>query len=126
VGDEGEPMIYRYIGVTLTVLGALYGAYQFGASVATTQAELTAAVERDAATARAVVLSGQLRDVEVALLAEQGREAEFRTVEVIKHRTIYRDKIIKVPHIIECIDNSGLLDVINASMPTVTTEQAER
>lgn len=119
-------MIYRYVGVILAVLGALYGAYQFGSSVATTQAELAAAVERDDAIKRAVVLSGRLRDAESALLIEQGREAQVRTVELIKYRTVYRDKIIEVPHYIECIDNSGLLDVINASMPTVTTEQAKR
>lgn len=117
------PLI-RYAGVTLVVLGALYGAYRFGASVATTKAELAAAVERDVATARAVVLATRLRNTESALLAEQGRVAQVREIEIIKYRTVYRDKIIKVPHIIECVNDSGLLDLINASMPTTGIESS--
>ena len=118
-------MIYRYIGVTLVVLVALAGAYRFGVSVATTEAERDALAERDAATARQVVLAGKLRHVEAALLVEQGRIAQVREIETIKYRTVYRDKIIKVPHIVECIDDSGLLDLINASMPTVDAKPAE-
>lgn len=117
--------MYRYGVAILVVLGALAGAYLFGASVATTKAELAAAVERDEATSRAISLASRLRDTEAALLTEQGREAQVRTVELIKYRTVYRDKIIEVPHIIECIDNSGLLELINTSMPTVAAESTK-
>ncbi len=120
------PAIYRYVGAVLVVGVTLYGAYRHGVSVTTTKLELAAALERDAATLRAVKLSTRISALETDLLSEQSREVQIRTVELIKYRTQYRDKIIKVPHIVECVNDSGLLDVINASMPTVTIEQTKQ
>ncbi len=118
-------MMYRYGIVIVVVLGALFGAYRFGASVATTKAEREAAqaqvVASVAAAKQVSELADKLRIVESDLLAEQSREIEERIVESIKYRTIYRDKIIKVPHIVECVNDSGLLDLINSTMPTVET-----
>lgn len=117
------PVIYRYIVAISIVLGALLGAYRFGVSVTTTKLERDALEARlsasEVAAKRVSDLADKLRIAEANLLAEQEREAVVREIETIKYRTIYRDKIIEVPSTIRCIDNSGLLDVINSTMPTV-------
>nr|DAN87516.1 MAG TPA: hypothetical protein [Caudoviricetes sp.] len=60
-------------------------------------------------------LQSELNDKDVALLEAQRERNELRDKEVVKHVTVYRDRI-KDPGIAECVRNSGLLDVYDATV----------
>ncbi len=120
------PFPYNYV-LTLGVVGAsLWGAFSYGSHTATVEAERDALSERVAMYKSVESLAVKLRDSDSALLVEQKRAATVRIEKVTKYVDKYRDRIVKVPHIVECIDNSGLLDAINASMPTVDTHTSEQ
>ena len=60
-------------------------------------------------------LQSELNDKDTALLEAQQERNELRDKEVIKYVTVYRDRI-KDPGIAECVRNSGLLDVYDATV----------
>lgn len=62
-------------------------------------------------------LQAELNDKDVALLEAQRERNELRDKEVVKYVTVYRDRI-KDPGIAECVRNSGLLDVYDATVST--------
>lgn len=62
-------------------------------------------------------LQTELNDKDVALLEAQQERNELRDKKVTQYVTVYRDRI-KDPGIIECVRNSGLLDVYDATVST--------
>lgn len=120
------PAPYNYIAAVVTVGASLWGAFAYGQHTATVEAERDALEERVSMYKSVETLAVKLRTSDAALLIEQKRTAKVRTEKVTEYVTKYRDKIVEVPGTVECVDNSGLLDVINASMPTVSINTAER
>lgn len=62
-------------------------------------------------------LQSELNDKDVALLEAQRERNELRDKKVTQYVTVYRDRI-KDPDIAECVRNSGLLDVYDATVST--------
>lgn len=62
-------------------------------------------------------LQTELNDKDTALLEAQQERNELRDKEVVKYVTVYRDRI-KDPGIAQCVRNSGLLDVYDATVST--------
>lgn len=62
-------------------------------------------------------LQTELNDKDVALLEAQRERNELRDKEVVKYVTIYRDRI-KDPAVAQCVRDSGLLDVYDATVST--------
>lgn len=60
-------------------------------------------------------LQAELNDKDVALLEAQQERNELRDKEVVKYVTIYRDRI-KDPVIAQCVRDSGLLEVYDATV----------
>ena len=113
-------MIYKYIGATLFVVAVFFYGRSVGVDVTTLkQLEQSAKVQ-----AHINDLTIKLRKSDELLIIEQQREAIVKREEVIKYVTQYRDIIKTVPTYIECIDNSGLLDIINATTPTIPVVSA--
>jgi len=113
------PFPYNYVAALVAVGGLLMGAFAYGQHTATVSAERDA-LERDVAMYRSIdTLATKLRVSDEALTIEQQRVATVRREEVKiyvdKYRTIVKDR----PVIIECVNDSGLLDLINSTMPTV-------
>lgn len=109
-------MIYKYIGAALFVAAVFFYGRSVGVDV-TTLAQLKQSAE---AQRNINDLTIKLRKSDELLIIEQQREAIVKREEVIKYVTKYRDVIKNVPTYIECIDNSGLLDIINATTPTTS------
>lgn len=120
------PAPYNYIAAVVTVGASLWGAFAYGQHTATVEAERDALEERVSMYKSVETLAVKLRTSDAALLIEQKRTAKVRTEKVTEYVTKYRDKIVEVPGTVECVDNSGLLQLINASMPTVSINTAER
>jgi predicted RND superfamily exporter protein len=113
-------MIYKYIGATLFVVAVFFYGRSVGVDVTTLKQLKQSVKVQD----RINDLTIKLRKSDELLIIEQQREAIVKREEVIKYVTKYRDVIKNVPTYIECIDNSGLLDIINATTPTVTVVSA--
>ena len=94
------------------------GAYYVGYNHATVKAERNALAIRVDTDIRIEKLVDKMRTSDEALLIEQKRTSKVRNVEIIKYVTEYRTKIVNNPVYIECIIDSGLLDIINAANPT--------
>lgn len=62
-------------------------------------------------------LQTELNDKDIALLEAQQERNELRDKEVVKYVTIYRDRI-KDPAVAQCVRDSGLLDVYDATVST--------
>lgn len=62
-------------------------------------------------------LQTELNDKDVALLEAQRERNELRDKKVTQYVTVYRDRI-KDPGIAECVRNSGLLNVYDATVST--------
>lgn len=109
-------MIYKYLAVVLGVGASLSGAFLYGQHVATIEAERDALEIRVNHAQSIDALTMRLRDTNTALIIEQKRVATVKHDEVIKYvtkyRTITRDAV-------KCIDDSGLLQLINATTPTI-------
>lgn len=108
-------MIYKLIGATLFVVAVFFYGRSVGVDV-TTLKQLEQSVEVQQ---RIDNLTIKLRKSDELLIIEQQREAIVKREEVIKYVTKYRDIIKTVPTYIECIDNSRVLDIINATTPTI-------
>ena len=115
------PALYNYIAALVVVGASLGGAFLYGQHTATVSAERDA-LERDVAMYRSVeTLAVKLRVSDEALRTEQQRVATVRTQEVIKYVDKYRTVVREVPHIVECVNDSGILQLINSTMPTVAS-----
>jgi hypothetical protein len=113
-------MIYNYLAALVAVGASLGGAFVYGQHTATVSAERDA-LERDVAMYRSIdTLATKLRVSDEALAIEQKRVATVRHEEVKIYVDKYRTKLVDRPVIIECVNDSGLLDLINSTMPTVT------
>lgn len=120
------PTPYNYIAALVAVGGLLMGAFLYGQHTAKVSAERDA-LERDVAMYRSVeTLATKLRVSDEALRAEQQRVATVRTQEVIKYVDKYRTVVREVPHVVECVNDSGLLELINSTMPTVASVEPAR
>lgn len=117
---------YNYVAALVAVGASLGGAFLYGQHTATVSAERDA-LERDVAMYRSVeTLAVKLRVSDEALRAEQQRVATVRTQEVIKYVDKYRTVVREVPHIVECVNDSGILQLINSTMPTVASVEPAR
>jgi hypothetical protein len=120
------PTPYNYVAALVAVGASLGGAFLYGQHTATVSAERDA-LARDVAMYRSVeTLATKLRVSDEALRAEQQRVATVRTQEVIKYVDKYRTVVREVPHIVECVNDSGILQLINSTMPTVASVEPAR
>lgn len=108
-------VMYRYAAVVTITIGSLLGAYWFGYDNAMVKAERDALSARVESDIQNEVMIERLRVSDEALLIEQKRTAKVRKVETVKYVTKYRTKIVNSG---KCVADSGLLDLLNASMPT--------
>ena len=116
------PVPYNYIAAVLVAGASLGGAFAFGHHTASVSAERDA-LERDAlARYKLDSVAMRLRDADMALTLEQRRNAQVKRVEVIKYVDKYRTVIREVPGVAECVESSGLFELINATTPTRAAE----
>ena len=109
--------------IAICALVAAFGAgYGYGYHVASVAAkadaqelELSRASDANAAWAERFALQAQLATRDQQLAASQAQAAQKRTEIVIKREVIYRDKIKDVA-VRDCVANSGLLDVYDATL----------
>jgi len=59
----------------------------------------------------------ELADKDIALMTKQQELNEARDKKVVKYVTVYRDRI-KDPALAQCVRDSGLLDVYDATVST--------
>lgn len=117
------PFPYNYVAAVLVVGASLGGAFLYGQHTATVSADRDA-LDRDVAMYRSIdTLARKLRDADEALYLEQQRVAKVQRVEVIKYVDKYRTKLVERPVIVECVNDSGLLDILNATTPTVASAE---
>ena len=116
------PFPYKYVAALVVVGASLGGAFVYGHHTATVAAERDA-LERDAiARHKFDALTIALRDADLAIITEQKRVAQIKRVEIIKYVDKYRTVVREVPHVVECVNDSGLLDLINSTTPTAAAE----
>ena len=109
--------------VAICVLVAAFGVgYGYGHHVASIEAkadaqelELSRAGDANKAWAERFTLQAQLATRDQQLAASQREVAQERTEIVIKKEIVYRDKIKDVA-VRDCVANSGLLDVYDATL----------
>ena len=109
--------------IAICVLVAAFGVgYGYGHHVASVAAkadaqalELSRANDANQAWAERFALQAQLATRDQQLAASQEEVAQKRTEIVIKREVIYRDKIKDVV-VRDCVANSGLLDVYDATL----------
>ena len=109
--------------VFICALVAAFGVgYGYGHHVAYVEAkadaqelELSRSGEANKAWAERFTLQAQLATRDQQLAASQAESAQKRTEIVIKREVIYRDKIKDVA-VRDCVANSGLLDVYDATL----------
>ena len=80
-----------------------------------TERKLSEAASANAAWAERFTLQAQLATRDQQLAASQEEAAQKRTVVVVQKEVIYRDKIKDVA-VRDCVANSGLLDVYDATL----------
>ena len=109
--------------IAICALVAAFGVgYGYGHHVASVAAkadaqelELSRAGDANAAWAERFTLQAQLATRNQQLAASQEEAAQKRTEIVIKREVIYRDKIKDVA-VRDCVANSGLLDLYDATL----------
>lgn len=109
--------------ICICALVAAFGiGYGYGHHVASVAAkadaqalELSRASDANTAWAERFTLQAQLATRDQQLADSQVEAAQKRTEIVIKKEIIYRDKI-KTPAVRDCVANSGLLDVYDATL----------
>ena len=77
--------------------------------------KLSEAATANQAWAERFTLQAQLATRDQQLAEAQAKAAHVRTVEVIKREVVYRDRIKDVA-VRDCVANSGLLDVYDATL----------
>ena len=109
--------------IAICAIVAAFGVgYGYGHHVASVAAkadaqelELSRAGEANKAWAERFTLQAQLATRDQQLAASQAEAAQKRTEIVIKREVIYRDKIKDVA-VRDCVANSGLLDIYDATL----------
>ena len=109
--------------IAICVLVAAFGVgYGYGHHVASVAAkadaqalELSRASDANTAWAERFTLQAQLATRDQQLAASQEEAAQNRTEIVIKREVIYRDRIKNVA-VRDCVANSGLLDLYDATL----------
>ena len=111
--------LWVFICVLVAVFGVGYG---YGHHVASVESkvvaqklELSRAGDANHAWAERFTLQAQLATRDRQLAESQAEAAQKRTEIVIKREVIYRDKIKDVA-VRDCVANSGLLDVYDATL----------
>ena len=111
--------LWIYICALVAAFGIGYGYGHHVASVAAMvdaqELELSRADDANQAWAERFTLQAQLATRDQQLAASQGEVAQKRTEIVIKKEIVYRDKI-KTVAVRDCVANSGLLDVYDATL----------
>ena len=116
--------------VAICALVAAFGVgYGYGHHVAAVEAkadaqelELSRAGEANKAWAERFTLHAQLATRDQQLADSQALAAQKRTVVVVQKEAIYRDKIKDVA-VRDCVANSGLLDVYDATLELSDTAE---
>jgi len=112
------PIGARAISVVVVIglfCGSLYGAYLHGRSTAIAEIESAQAKQHNKQWSELFALQGQLSTRDLQLAEEQAKKAQVRTVKVIEKEVIYRDRI-KNPDTAQCVADSGLLELYDASL----------
>ena len=111
--------LWIYICALVATFGIGYGYGHHVASVAAKvdaqELELSRADDANNAWAERFTLQAQLATRDQQLAASQEEVAQKRTEIVIKKEIVYRDKIKDVA-VRDCVANSGLLDVYDATI----------
>ena len=111
--------LWVFICALVAAFGVGYGYGHHVASVAAKanaqELELSRAGEANQAWAERFALQAQLATRDQQLAASQEEAAQKRTEIVIKREVIYRDKIKDVA-VRDCVVNSGLLDLYDATL----------
>ena len=111
--------LWIYICALVAAFGIGYGYGHHVASVAAKVdaqgLELSRADDANKEWAERFTLQAQLATRDQQLAASQGEVAQKRTEIVIKKEIVYRDKIKDVA-VRDCVANSGLLDVYDATL----------
>ena len=111
--------LWIYICALVAAFGVGYGYGHHVASVAAKvdaqELALTQAATSNQAWAERFTLHAQLATLDQQLAASQAEASQKRTEIVIKREVIYRDKIKDVA-VRDCVANSGLLDVYDATL----------
>ena len=109
--------IYACAAIVLVMIGFGYG-HHVASVEATTKAQelaLDQAAAANHAWAERFTLQAQLATRDQQLADSQAEAAQKRTETIIKREVIYRDKI-KTVAVRDCVANSGLLDVYDATL----------
>ena len=109
--------IYACAAICLFLAGFGYGHHvaSVAAKADANELELSRAGEANKAWAERFTLQAQLATRDQQLADSQAEAAQKRTEVVIKREVIYRDKI-KDGAVRDCVANSGLLDVYDATL----------
>ena len=111
--------IWVFICALVAAFGVGYGYGHHVASVVAKadaqELELARAGEANQAWAERFTLQAQLATRDQQLAASQDMAAQKRTVVVVQKEIIYRDKIKDVA-VRDCVANSGLLDIYDATL----------
>ena len=109
--------IYACVAICLFLTGFGYGNHvaSVAAKAEANELELSRAGEANKAWAERFTLQAQLATRDQQLADSQALAAQKRTEIVIKREVIYRDKIKDVA-VRDCVANSGLLDVYDATI----------
>ena len=109
--------IYACAAICLFLIGFGYGHHvaYVEAKADAQELELSRAGEANQAWAERFALQAQLATRDQQLADSQALAAQKRTVVVVKKEVIYRDKIKDVA-VRDCVANSGLLDVYDATL----------
>ena len=109
--------IYACVAIGLLLVGFGYGhhAAYVAAKADAQELALSQAATSNQAWAERFALQAQLATRDQQLAASQEEAAQKRTDIVIKREVIYRDKIKDVA-VRDCVANSGLLDVYDATL----------
>ena len=109
--------IYACVAICLFLTGFGYGHHvaYVEAKADAQELELSRAGDANLAWAERFALQAQLATRDAQLAASQAEVAQKRTVVVVQKEIIYRDKIKDVA-VRDCVANSGLLDVYDATL----------
>ena len=111
--------LWVFICALVAAFGVGYGYGHHVASVAAkadaNELELSRAGDANKAWAERFTLQAQLATRDQQLAASQEEAAQKRTVVVVQKEVIYRDRIKDVA-VRDCVANSGLLDVYDATI----------
>lgn len=94
--------------------GAMVGSYWWGASNAGTECALAAAQRDVEAYGAQAVMQARIDVADAALAEKQAAILRGVTVETIKYKVVYRDRI-QNPAVARCVADSGLLDLYRSA-----------